>query len=62
MFSPLLFGLATFLGLQLSQISSGIAVDYPEEGVHIARKQGKVKMLRGMVFGMFVYIHLHFMF
>ncbi|KAL5248294.1 hypothetical protein ACHWQZ_G017472 [Mnemiopsis leidyi] len=30
--------------------SAGIAVDYPEEGVHIVRKQGKVKMLRGIVF------------
>lgn len=30
--------------------SAGIAVDYPEEGVHIIRKSGKVKMLRSLVF------------
>ena len=37
----------------LTWLIAGIAVDYPEEGVHIVRKQGKVKMLRGIVFGMF---------
>lgn len=43
--------LSPFKNLKFSDISSGIAVDYPEEGVHIVRKQGKVKMLRGIVFG-----------